>query len=159
MISRSFIGMINYYQDMWPKRSHLLAPLTNLTSKNVKFKWTDEHQKAFDEIKTVIAQETLLTYPDFSKPFHLHTDSSKVQLGSNITQDEKPIAFYSRKVSPAQTRYTTTERELLSIVETLKEFRNILYYHQMVDQVFLTCSMHQQLHCLFICILIQVKYN
>ncbi len=129
---RSFIGMINYYRDMWPKRSHLLAPLTILTSKNVKFKWTDEHQKAFDEIKTVIAQETLLTYPDFSKPFHLHTDSSKVQLGSNITQDEKPIAFYSRKLSPAQTRYTTTERELLSIVETLKEFRNILLGQQII---------------------------
>ena len=57
---RSFIGMVNYYRDMWPKRSHLLSPLTNLTLKNVKFKWTDEHQKTFDEIKTVIAQETLL---------------------------------------------------------------------------------------------------
>ena len=89
-------------------------------------------KKHFDEIKTVIAQETLLTYPDFSKPFHLHTDSCKVQLGSNITQDEKPIAFYSRKLSPAQTRYTTTERELLSIVETLKEFRNILLGQQII---------------------------
>ena len=63
---RSFIGMVNYYRDMWPKQSHLLAPLTNLTSKNVKFKWTEEYQKAFDEIKTVIAQETMLIYPDFS---------------------------------------------------------------------------------------------
>ena len=43
-----------------------------------------------------------------------------------ISQDNKPIAFYSRKLNPAQTRYTTTERELLSIVETLKEFCNIL---------------------------------
>ena len=61
--------MVNYYRDMWPKRSHLLAPLTSLTSKNVKFKWTEEHQKAFDAVKAVIAQETMLTYPDFSKPF------------------------------------------------------------------------------------------
>ena len=83
---RSFIGMINYYRDMWPKRSHLLAPLTNLTSKNVKFKWTEEHQKAFDEIRTVIAQETMLVYPDFNKPFHVRTDASKIQLGAYITQ-------------------------------------------------------------------------
>jgi hypothetical protein len=48
-----------------------------------------------------------------------------IQLGAVISQDDKPIAFYSRKLNPAQTRYTTTERELLSIVETLKEFRNI----------------------------------
>jgi RNase H-like domain found in reverse transcriptase len=43
-----------------------------------------------------------------------------------ISQDNKPIAFYSRKLKPEQKRYTTTKRELLSIVETLKEFRNIL---------------------------------
>jgi len=48
---RRFIGMINYYQDIWPQRSHLLAPLTALTSKKAKWKWTDKHQKAFDEMK------------------------------------------------------------------------------------------------------------
>jgi hypothetical protein len=55
-----------------------------------------------------------------------------VQLGACISQEEKPIAFYSRKLNPAQTRYTTTERELLSIVETLKEFRNILLGQQII---------------------------
>jgi hypothetical protein len=59
-------------------------------------------------------------------PFEIHTDASHTQLGAVISQDNRPIAFYSRKLNPAQTRYTTTERELLAIVETLKEFRNIL---------------------------------
>ena len=129
---RSFIGMVNYYRDMWPKRSHYLAPLSTLTSKNVKWEWTDVHQEAFENMKKLIAKETLLTYPDFNKPFEIHTDASDVQLGACISQDGKPVAFYSRKLNPAQTRYTVTERELLSIVETFKEFRNILLGQQLI---------------------------
>jgi hypothetical protein len=77
-------------------------------------------------MKALIAKETLLTFPDFSQEFEIHTDASKLQLGACISQNGKPVVFYSRKLQPAQTRYTTTEQELLSIVETLKEFRNIL---------------------------------
>jgi len=73
---RSFIGMVNYYRDMWPKRSHLLAPLAALTSSKVKWSWTDECQEAFEQMKNMIARETLLTYPDFNKPFEIHTDAS-----------------------------------------------------------------------------------
>ena len=129
---RRFIGIVNYYRDMWPKRSETLAPLTNLTSKSNKWKWTEVEQNAFDQMKALIAKETLLTYPNFSEVFEIHTDASKVQLGACISQNGKPVAFYSRKLSPAQTRYTTTERELLSIVETLKEFRNILLGQQIL---------------------------
>jgi hypothetical protein len=70
----------------------------------------------------------LLCYPDFNKPgyFHLYTDASDHQLGAVIMQDKKPIAFYSRKLNTAQKRYTTTERELLSAIETCKEYKNIL---------------------------------
>ena len=51
---RQFIGMINFYRDTWQKRSELLAPLTALTSKNVKYDWKDDHQKCFDAIKCVV---------------------------------------------------------------------------------------------------------
>ena len=111
---------------MWIRRSEVLAPLSKLTSKTAKWQWTDTEQKAFETMKRIISRETLLAYPDFTKPFIIHTDASHTQLGAVISQDNRPIAFYSRKLNPAQTRYTTTERELLSIVETLKEFRNIL---------------------------------
>ncbi len=122
--------MINYYRDVWPHRAHLLAPLSRFTYDKIPFKWTEEHQQAFDDMKRIIAKETLLTYPNFSKPFQIHTDASDLQLGACISQDGKPLAFYSRKMNPAQTRYTTTEQELLSIVETLKEFRTILLGQQ-----------------------------
>jgi hypothetical protein len=72
----------------------------------------------------------LLAYPDFNAPFQIHTDACKTQIGAVISQNGKPIAFYSRKMNNAQQNYTTTEKELLSIVATLKEFRNILLGQQ-----------------------------
>ena len=69
----TFIGIVNYYRDMWSKRSHLLNPLTALTSHKVKFKWTGLEQKAFDDIKRAVSQDTLLLYPDFNQRFDIHT--------------------------------------------------------------------------------------
>jgi len=115
---------------MWVRRSHVLAPLAALTSKTTEWKWEPQHQKAFAKAKRVIAKETLLAYPNSNKPFQIHTDASNCQLGAAASQEGKPIAFYSRKLNPAQTRYTTTERKLLSIVETLKEYRNMLLGQQ-----------------------------
>ena len=79
---RSFIGLINYYRDMWVHRSDLLAPLSKLTSTNVPWKWTEVEQKAFEKVKKIISKETLLSFPDFSKPFEIHTDASHTQLGA-----------------------------------------------------------------------------
>ena len=140
---RKFVGMVNYYRDMWIRRSDTLAPLTKLCSKSAKFEWKEEQEKAFTTMKKILCRETILAYPDFSQPFIIHTDASHTQLGAVISQNNKPIAFYSRKLSDAQTRYTTTERELLAIVETLKEFRNILLGQQIIvytDHKNLTCK-------------------
>ena len=83
-------------------------------------------QKAFDEIKCNFAHDTLLPYPYFNKRFDIHTGASDHQLGAVIIQEAKSIALYSRKLTKTQERYTVTEKELLSILETLKEFREIL---------------------------------
>ena len=129
---RHFLGMVNYYRDMWQRRSHILAPLTKLVGKGVKFTWDKEQQTAFDEIKRVMSKETILAYPDFKKPFHIYTDASNTQLGAVIMQEDKPLAFYSRKMNSAQKNYTTGEQELLSIVETLKEFRSLLWGQELI---------------------------
>ena len=123
---RKFIGLINYYRDMWIRRSDVLAPLNALTSTQAKWQWTEKEQQAFETMKKIVSREVILAYPNFNEPFENYTDASHTQLGAVITQRSKPIAFYSRKLNSAQTRYTTTERELLAIMETLKEFRNIL---------------------------------
>ena len=110
---------------MWPRQAHTLATLTKLTSINREFKWTKVEQYAFDIIKLIVAHNTLSTYPYFNETFQIHTDASAFQLGAFISQKGKPIGFYSRKLTDTQQRYTVTERKILSIVETLNNFRTI----------------------------------
>ena len=95
---RTFLGMVQYYQDMWKSRSKMLAPLTDLVSecghtkvtkaegpKKAPWHWDEIHQEAFDQVKATICQDVVLAYPDFSKQFEIYTDASATQLGAVIT--------------------------------------------------------------------------
>jgi hypothetical protein len=79
-----------------------------------------------------MSRKTLLSFPDFSKPFHIYADASDYQLGLVIMQDGKALAFYSQKFNNVQCNFTTGKQELLSIVEMLKEFKNILLGQQII---------------------------
>jgi transposase InsO family protein len=83
-------------------------------------------------MKQAIAKETLLTYPDFSQPFVIHTDASSKQIGGIITQHDKPIAFFSKKLTDVQQHYPVTEQELLAIAKTLKYFRHMLLGNKII---------------------------
>ncbi len=89
--------------------------------------WDEVHQTAFNNMKATIAKDVVLAYPDYSKEFEIFTDASSKQLGAVITQGNKPIAFFSRKLTETQQRYSVTKIELLAIVETLKEFKGMLW--------------------------------
>jgi len=128
---RRFLGMVQYYRDMWAKRSQMLASLTDLVgecgemkttkknkTKKKPWRWDPIHQHAFDNVKATITKDVVLAYPDFYKSFEIYTDASTMQLGAVITQDNRPIAFFSRKLSETQTKYSVSEIELLAIVET-----------------------------------------
>jgi hypothetical protein len=78
-----------------------------LTSINVEWSWTDKEQNAFDTMKRIMARETILAYPNFEL-FEIHTDASAYQLGAIISQNGKPIAFYSQKSTPTQMRLRET---------------------------------------------------
>jgi hypothetical protein len=106
-----FLGMVQYYQDLWTTRSEILAPLTELvgecgSTKDPKTKkqgaprkpwhWDPVHQQAFDDVKAAIAKEVTLAYPNYSEEVKIYTDGSKKQLGSVITQKNRPLVFFSR---------------------------------------------------------------
>jgi RNase H-like domain found in reverse transcriptase len=112
---------------MYPQRSHILAPLTALAKGKGTVKWTHECQTSFDTMKALLAKDAFLWYPDHNKRLDIYCDASDLQLGAAILQEGMPVAFYSRKLNSAQHNYTVGEKELLSIVETLKEFRTMLY--------------------------------
>ncbi len=112
---RHFHGMVQYYWDMWARHSEMLIPLTDLVGECIETKttkmnktkkkpwqWDPIHQQAFDYVKAVIEKETVQAHPDFLKPFEIYADASATQLGAVITQDNRPIAFFSRKLSKMQ---------------------------------------------------------
>jgi hypothetical protein len=131
--------MVQYYYDLWARRNKILAPLTSLVgecgqtkvtrvkkTKKMPWNWDEVHQRAFDHVKATITREVVLAYSDYSKVFVIYIDASSKQLGAVITQENRPIAFFSRKHSTKQCKYSITEIELLAKVETLKELKGML---------------------------------
>ena len=105
-------GMVQYYRDMWPRRSHVLAPLEEASRvpKGRKILWNDALESSIKELNCMVSAETLLSYPDWKLPFTVHTGESDKQLGDVISQNNKPIDFLSRRLSKPQCNYTTTEK-------------------------------------------------
>ena len=89
---------------MWPSRSHVLAPLIEAVSgrKGRKILCIDALESYFKELKRMVSTETLLSYPDWKLPFTFHTDASDKHLGAVISQNNKTIAFFSRRSSKPQ---------------------------------------------------------
>ena len=123
---RSFLGLCNYYRRFVANFATIAAPLTELTRKANKFKWLDDHQGAFEALKTAMMEAPVLRSPDFTKQFILHCDASTKAYGSVLSQEiegqDHPIAFHSKKFSGAELNYSTTEKEALAIVASITHF-------------------------------------
>ena len=129
---RRFLGMIGFYRKFICNFAQLAKPLTDLLKGKTKFSWSSDCQEAFNNLKGVLCEFPILRLPDFSKPFILACDASQVAVGAVLFQEgedgqEWPIGYFSRKLTPPQTRYSTVEKELLAIVLALDNFG---YYSQ-----------------------------
>lgn len=132
---KRFISMINFYRRFIPNAIETQNRLQTLIKGNkkkdkTKLIWTDDASAAFEEYKQMLSNTTLLVHPSKTAKIIVSTDASDIAIGGVIHQidnDEcKPLAFFSRKLKEAQTRYSTYDRELLAIHETIKYFQYML---------------------------------
>lgn len=136
---KSFLGCINYYNKFLDQFSQTVQPLLRLTSKKVPFKWTDKEEQIFKEIKQLFLNANVLKHPDPNKTYYLQTDASDIAIGGHLYQyDEQgkkaAIIFISRALKPAERHYTTTEKELISVVHCLQKVRYIILGSKLVIQ-------------------------
>ena len=102
---KSLNSIIQFYRDIWQCRSHILSLLIDSASEkkgNTKITWINEIDEAFIQVKQMISEEVFLIYPNWNMPFKVYTDVSDKQLGAVISQNNKPIVFFSGRLSKSQ---------------------------------------------------------
>jgi hypothetical protein len=132
---KSFTGMAGFYRRWIKDFSRILAPITALERKDTPFVWSDECQKAFEFLKNAFTSEPVLKHFDWDKPAILETDASDYVCAGVLSQDDDkatlhPVAFYSKKMTPAECNYEIYDKELLAIVRCLEEWSSELEMSQ-----------------------------
>jgi transposase InsO family protein len=133
---QSFLGLCNYYRKFVRNFSSIAAPLTNLTKKSVTFEWTSVQETAFTQLKEALMNTPILRNADNSLPFEVQTDASETGIGAVLQQKSEdgilPVAYMSRKLNAAEQNYSVHERELLAVVDSLREWRSYLLGHRFI---------------------------
>ena len=124
--TRGFLGFGNFYRQFIRHFSNLAKPLNDLLKKDQKFEWTEECQRAFDDLKKWFTEELVLMMPDQTWPFQIETDASKYATGAVLTQLDSngkrhPISFISKTFLSAEQNYEIYNCELLAIILALEE--------------------------------------
>eukprot|EP00253_Pinus_taeda_P026227 PITA_26227 len=127
---RSFLGHAGYYRRFINFFSKIASPLFVLLMKNAEFKWNDDCQKAFDELKHQLSTTPILRGPDWALPFHISSDASDTATGAILGQEENnlPYAIYfiSKNMTLAKLNYTVTEKEFLVVIYAINKFRHYI---------------------------------
>ena len=138
---RQFSGLCGSYQQFVEGFQAVAAPLTAMFKADFEWEWTPVHQAFFNKLQQAMINATHLSAIDPRQPYPLYTDASKDCVGATLAQQcahgkykrhLRPIAFMSRKMQPAETRYPIREQELLAIVLALKQWFHLLQGPQQV---------------------------
>ena len=128
---RSFIGFCNFYQKFIPHFSAIVQPLIDLTKKGAPFNWGKGQDEAFVKLKEAFLSAPVIKMPDTTKPFFVMTDASLTASGGILMQkdfngDLHPCAYHSATFAPAERNYDIYDRELLAVIQALKEWHHYL---------------------------------
>jgi hypothetical protein len=132
------LGHIGWYRSRIEDYATPALSLTNLIRKDVKFEWTPECQAGFDKLKQRLTRYPVLRTPVWDRPFYIYCDASAIIVGSVLCQPaddggrDHPIAFSLKQLSTAERNYTTTERECLAMIFSVKKYRHYLLMNQVV---------------------------
>ena len=133
---RSFTALCNYYRKFVEIFAEVAKPLCRLTSNGIKFTWEEEHEDAFQLLKTRLLPAPILEFPNSRHPFVIDKDASETALSAVLSQifdgEERPIAFESKVLSKTEVYYATTKREALGIVQAMQRFRLYIYGSQCI---------------------------
>ncbi|WVZ10596.1 hypothetical protein V8G54_015126 [Vigna mungo] len=130
---KGFLGLTGFYRKFIKGYSALASPLTDLLRKDA-FQWSPEAQTTFDKLKHVMSTAPVLALPDFSKPFVIQSDASGIAMGAVLSQDQRPIAFFSKKFCSRMMQTSTYLRELHAITAAIKKWRQYLLGHFFIVQ-------------------------
>ena len=119
--------LAGFYRKFCEYYSSIATPLTNLLRKNVKFHWSESCQEAFDNLKSILANEPVLMAPHFNKPFKIAVDARDLGSRAVLLQEddsgvERPVPYFSRKLNIHQKNYSTIEKETFALVASLQHF-------------------------------------
>ena len=128
---RSFHGLASFYRHFVHHFSNITAPLTDCL-RGSTFVWTHEAEEAFETIKQKLTSTQILALPDFSLVFELHCDACKLGIGAVLSQQGRPIAFYSEKIAGSRARYSTYDVEFYAIVQAIKHWRHYLFHQEFI---------------------------
>ena len=127
---QEFLGMINYYHRFIPRVAEILAPLYDALGgrQATELSWTDSCECAFESAKLALASSATLSFPVPNAPLILTTDASSIAVGAVLEQvvdgEQRPLAFFSRKLRKPEKKYSTFDRELLAIYLAIRHFKH-----------------------------------
>ena len=129
---RSFLGLAGYYRAFVKSFASIASPLTRLLKKDTPFQWNAAQQQSFTTLKEALTHAPILAFPDYALPFTMCTDASALGVGAVLMQTQpgkRPhaIAYASRVLNAAESKYSVTHLEALAVIWALKHFRDIIF--------------------------------
>jgi hypothetical protein len=124
---RSFHGLTSFYRKFIINFSGICAPMMDTVKKKHKsFNWTKEAEKIFRVLKKKITKQLVMVLPDFGKIFQVRCDASGIAIEVVLSQDNRPVAYFSEKLNDAKETYFTYYKDFYEVIQALKKWRHYL---------------------------------